>query len=52
MSDAQFSELYERLMAAKSKRATPDRVFLRGWNACIDFVVKQMHKVEEKEMAE
>ena len=45
-----MAELYERLMAAKSKRATPERVFLRGWNACIDFVVKQMRQVDEKEL--
>ncbi len=45
-----MAELYERLMAAKSKQTRPDRVFLRGWNACIDFVVKQMRLVEDKEM--
>jgi len=50
-----MAELYERLVAAKSKRVTPDRVFLRGWNAAIDFVVKQMRAVcdePERENAE
>ena len=55
LSDQQMAELYERLVAAKSKRVTPDRVFLRGWNAAIDFVVKQMRAVcdePERENAE
>lgn len=51
-----MAELYERLVAARSKQATPERVFLRGWNACIDFILKQMRAVcdetvQEKENA-
>jgi hypothetical protein len=42
MSDAWTAELYERLSRAKAKNATADRVFLRGWNAAIDFSIKQM----------
>lgn len=42
MSDQQAAEIYERLVAGKSKQATEDRVFLRGWNAGIDFAIKQV----------
>jgi hypothetical protein len=42
LSDQQMAELYERLIGGKSKKATADRVFLRGWNAGIDFAIKQM----------
>jgi len=42
MSDQQMAELYERLNAGKAKRATAERVFLRGWNAAIDWNIKQM----------
>ena len=41
MSDVQMAELYERLVKGKSKMATAERVFLRGWNAGIDFAIKQ-----------
>lgn len=36
-----MAELYERLVAGKSKLATSERVYLRGWNAGIDFAIKQ-----------
>lgn len=36
-----MAELYERLVNGKSKQATAERVFLRGWNAGIDFAIKQ-----------
>lgn len=42
MSEQRFAELYERLTNGKSKQATPERVFLRGYNAGIDFAIKQM----------
>lgn len=42
MSDQQMAELYERLNAGRAANATAERVFLRGWNACIDWVLKQM----------
>lgn len=42
MSEQWTAELYERLLSAKSKEATRERVFLRGWNAAIDFAIKQM----------
>lgn len=42
MSDQQTAELYERLVAGKSKKVTVERVFLRGWNAGIDYAIKQM----------
>jgi hypothetical protein len=42
MSDAQMAELYERLVKGKSAHATSERVFLRGWNAGIDYAMKQM----------
>jgi hypothetical protein len=51
-----MAELYEKLSSAKSNRATPERIFLRGWNAALDFAVKQMRLVcdepVEKEPAE
>jgi hypothetical protein len=42
MSEQRFAELYERLTMGKSSQATPERVFLRGYNAGIDFAIKQM----------
>jgi hypothetical protein len=42
MSEQWTAELYERLSSAKSSQATSDRVFLRGWNAAIDFAIKQL----------
>ena len=42
MSDQQMAELYERLVGGKAKNATSERVFLRGWNAAIDWAIKQM----------
>jgi hypothetical protein len=48
MSDQQMAELYERLNGAKSKRVTVERVFLRGWNAAIDFAIKQMRLVADE----
>lgn len=36
-----MAELYERLVKGKSNQATADRVWLRGWNAGIDFAIKQ-----------
>ena len=42
MSDNQIAELHERLRAGRSTQANADRVFLRGWNACLDWVHKQM----------
>jgi len=42
MSDQQAAELYERLKAGKSKQATAENVFLRGWNAGIDFAIRQV----------
>lgn len=37
-----MAELYERLVHGKSALATVERVFLRGWNAGIEFAIKQM----------
>ena len=42
MSEEQAAELYERLVAGRSKLATSERVFLRGFNSGIDFAIKQM----------
>lgn len=42
MSDQQMAELYERLVAGKANNVTVERVFLRGWNAGIDYAIKQM----------
>lgn len=42
MSDQQMAELHERLVAGRSNQATSERVFLRGWNACLDWVHKQI----------
>lgn len=42
MSDQQMAELYERLVKGKSAVASNERVFLRGWNAAIDWAIKQM----------
>ena len=36
------AELYERLTAGKKKEKTSDYPFNRGWNAGIDFAIKQM----------
>lgn len=57
MSDQQAAEFYERLVAGKSRQATAERVYLRGWNAGIDFAIKQMkltcdEVVEETEAAQ
>jgi hypothetical protein len=42
MSEQRFAELYERLNAGKAKRPSTEQVFLRGWNAGVDFAIKQM----------
>jgi hypothetical protein len=42
MSDNQMAELYERLVAAKHKNVPVQRVFLRGFNAGVDFAIKAM----------
>lgn len=42
MSEQRYAELYERLTNGKSRKADADHVFLRGWNAGIDFAIKQM----------
>lgn len=42
MSDNQIAELYERLVAAKHKNLPVERVFLRGFNAGIDFAIKAL----------
>src|ERR1700722_7260748 len=34
--------LHEKLIASKSHAATVDRVYLRGWNAAIDFALEQL----------
>ena len=44
MSDAQIAELYERLVAGRSKSVRPDRVFLRGWNAALAYAMREMKK--------
>lgn len=54
MSDQQMAELYERLVKGKSAVASNERVFLRGWNAAIDWAIRQMRlacdePVEDKE---
>ncbi len=48
MSDQQMAELYERLNGARAKRVTVERVFLRGWNAAIEFAIKQMRLVADE----
>jgi hypothetical protein len=42
MSDAQFADLYERLIKGKATSPSHERVFQRGWNAGIDFAIKQL----------
>ena len=57
MSEQRFAELYERLVGGKKKNPSTEHVFLRGWNAGIEFAIKQMkltcdEVVEETEAAE
>jgi hypothetical protein len=57
MSDAQVAELYERLTKGRAIRPPVDKPFLRGWNAGIDFAIKEMRlacdePVEETETTE
>ena len=59
MSEQRFAELYERLTKGKSPKADAEHVFLRGWNAGIDFAILQMRLCcdecvddETKELAE
>lgn len=42
MSDAQAAELYERLVAGRRKPTTAEYPFNRGWNAAIEFAIKQL----------
>ncbi len=42
MSEQRFAELYERLTNGKKKNPSIEQVFLRGWNAGVDFAIKQM----------
>lgn len=44
MSDQRIAELYERLTAARFTVGKPKLLypFQLGWNACIDFSIKQM----------
>lgn len=60
MSDQQMADLYEKLVAGKANVKLVEQVeskaFLRGWNAGVDFAIKQQRivceEVEAKEMAE
>lgn len=47
MSDARIAELYEKLVAGRFEIKGPKIAypFQLGWNACIDFVIKQMRIV-------
>ena len=42
MSDAQIAELYERLVAGRRNPATAEYPFNRGWNAGVDFALRQL----------
>lgn len=42
MSEQLVAELYERLIAGKKKEVSISYPFQRGWNAGIDFAIKQM----------
>ena len=44
MSDQRIAEMYERLTAARFEARRPKFMypFQLGWNACIDFAIKQM----------
>ena len=44
ISDAQIAELYERLAAGRSSQASDERVFLRGWNAAIEFAIRALRQ--------
>jgi hypothetical protein len=48
MSDQQMEELYERLVAGKKKETNADYPFNRGWNAGIEFAMKQQRIVCEE----
>ncbi len=42
MSEQRYAELYERLTAGKRKETSRDYPFNRGWNAAIDYAIRQM----------
>lgn len=42
MSDQQAAELYDRLMHGKKKEVDVRYPFQRGWNAAIDWAIKQL----------
>lgn len=42
MSDQRIAELYELLVNGKRKPATVEYPFNRGWNAGIDFAIRQI----------
>jgi hypothetical protein len=42
MSEQLVAELYDRLVAGKKKETSIAYPFQRGWNAGIDFAIKQM----------
>lgn len=48
MSDEQLAELFEALVAVKAKRPGVDKVFLRGFNAGIDFAIAALPKLEDE----
>lgn len=42
MSRRKIDEIYERLVKGKSRHATAERIFLRGWNAGVEFAIRQI----------
>lgn len=56
MSDQQMAELYDRLNGGKKKEKDVRYPFNRGWNAALDWAIKQMRltcdEPVEKEAAE
>ena len=56
MSEQQMAELYERLVAGKKKETSSDYPFNRGWNAGVDFAIRQLRlscdEADEKELTD
>jgi hypothetical protein len=42
LSDQQVAELYDRLAQGKKKETSLHYPFQRGWNAAIDFAIRQL----------
>ena len=52
LSDGQKMELYDLIVYARSRHATSERAFIRGWNAGLDFVLEVLREFDREAMGD